>query len=242
MKAKTQRADRETLILDAAADLIVRYGYDKTTVDDIAKAAHISKGAVYLEFRGKEALVETLILRETERMLDTIWERIEQDPKGVTLFTIYRHSIHAIAMHPLIKAMYVKDRRVLGDMVRQLQRLPVYKQWEVYGTSFVEHFQAAGLIRRDLPPDVLGYLLMAIRYGLLTVDEMIPAEGAPSLERVGDVLADMMERGLSPTDVSERDQAEGKAALAHLFSMGRQVMEQQREEREREKQKGKTSS
>lgn len=41
-------------ILDSAGGLLVKYGYRKMTVEDIAREAGISKGTVYLCFPGKE--------------------------------------------------------------------------------------------------------------------------------------------------------------------------------------------
>ena len=57
-----ERADR---ILDAASKLIVHYGYDKTTVSDIAREAGVSKGAIYLHWASKDDLFEALIFRES---------------------------------------------------------------------------------------------------------------------------------------------------------------------------------
>ena len=45
-----------TLILDAARSLFGRKGYAQTSVDEIADAARVTKGAVYHHFAGKEAL------------------------------------------------------------------------------------------------------------------------------------------------------------------------------------------
>ena len=57
-KAPTKNQEREERILEATARLIVRYGYDKTSVSDIAKEAGISKGAVYLHFDSKDSLLQ----------------------------------------------------------------------------------------------------------------------------------------------------------------------------------------
>ena len=54
------RLDR---VLDAAADLLVRWGYQRVTIDDVARHAGIGKGTVYLHFRTKEALFLTVLLR-----------------------------------------------------------------------------------------------------------------------------------------------------------------------------------
>lgn len=43
-------------VLDAAAELFERYGYKKTTIEDIANEAGIGKGSVYLRFGSKEEI------------------------------------------------------------------------------------------------------------------------------------------------------------------------------------------
>jgi AcrR family transcriptional regulator len=43
-------------VLDAAKQLFIAKGYDATSVEDIARAAHASKGAVYHHFADKQAI------------------------------------------------------------------------------------------------------------------------------------------------------------------------------------------
>ena len=74
-------------ILDAAETLLGRYGYRKTTMDDIAREARIGKGTTYLHFRSKEEVFLTTIDRIVDRLCDrlhsiavgpgTLAERIE---------------------------------------------------------------------------------------------------------------------------------------------------------------------
>src|SRR5689334_25270223 len=47
-------------ILGAARELFGRYGYRRTSIDDIARAAGVAKGTVYLYVENKEALFRTL--------------------------------------------------------------------------------------------------------------------------------------------------------------------------------------
>lgn len=66
------RADRRTAILEAAERLINHYGFDKTTVADIAKATGIGVGTVYLEFESKEAIAGELSRACHAKMLDAM--------------------------------------------------------------------------------------------------------------------------------------------------------------------------
>ena len=45
---------------DAATALILRWGYNKTTIDDIARQAGVGKGTVYLHWNTREELFATL--------------------------------------------------------------------------------------------------------------------------------------------------------------------------------------
>jgi AcrR family transcriptional regulator len=57
-------------IFDAALELFGRYGYRRTSIDDIARAAGVAKGTVYLYVENKEALFRTL----AQSLLDGVLE------------------------------------------------------------------------------------------------------------------------------------------------------------------------
>ncbi len=54
MLTTAEREDMRETILDAAKRLLDRFGYRKTTMDDLAREAGIGKGTIYLYFRSKE--------------------------------------------------------------------------------------------------------------------------------------------------------------------------------------------
>jgi AcrR family transcriptional regulator len=62
-------------ILDATERLLGRLGYQKTTVDDIAAEAGISRRTVYLHFRGKEDVALATIDRIVDRLIDRLEAR-----------------------------------------------------------------------------------------------------------------------------------------------------------------------
>ena len=68
---------REAL-LDAMERLLHRYGYQKTTVEDIAAEAGVGKGSVYLHFASKEELALSCV----DRFHDQIWSRMEKIAAG----------------------------------------------------------------------------------------------------------------------------------------------------------------
>lgn len=58
--------DNREDILAAAEELFHRFGYRKTTVAEIARAAGIAKGAIYLHFPSKEEIFLSIVGRQLE--------------------------------------------------------------------------------------------------------------------------------------------------------------------------------
>ncbi|MEZ5308815.1 MAG: TetR/AcrR family transcriptional regulator [Pyrinomonadaceae bacterium] len=69
--AKRKRETREA-ILDATDKLLAQYGYSKMTIDDIAAAAGIGKGSVYLHFPSKVEIA----LSHVDRIIERLCERL----------------------------------------------------------------------------------------------------------------------------------------------------------------------
>lgn len=55
--ADPRQARRREGILKAATDLFIAHGYRKTTIEDVAAAAGVAKGTVYLYYRNKAELM-----------------------------------------------------------------------------------------------------------------------------------------------------------------------------------------
>src|SRR6476620_9047991 len=129
--------ERQQQILDAAAAVIIRLGYDKTTMSDIAEEAGVSRGTVYLYFRGKEELFEALLYREWMLYSQTWLENIETDPRGGTLGGFYRALFHTVNSRPLIAAMMRRDRRVIGNYLRKPDNLFARMESSLDTTNFI---------------------------------------------------------------------------------------------------------
>ena len=56
-----RRAQSTELVLASALKLFVSRGYRATSIDDIARQAGLTKGAIYFYFKGKSALLLSLI-------------------------------------------------------------------------------------------------------------------------------------------------------------------------------------
>ncbi len=210
--------DREIRILAAAGRNIIHFGYNKTTIDDIAREAGVSKGAIYLHWKSKEELFAALLIHEMELLLDDLSTRITDDPEGGTLAHMYRHSLLALQNNALIRALYTQDSRLLGDYMRH-QATSRYTERFLFGKTFVQLLQNAGLIRTDLSPAAISYLMSIISYGFIGIETIIPAAEAPSLEEITVALTTFIQDGLARP---EGDSAVGKRALLEMIRLVKQ--------------------
>ncbi|HSH04817.1 MAG TPA: helix-turn-helix domain-containing protein [Anaerolineae bacterium] len=197
----TDNPEREKRILDAASDLFAHYGYDKTTVSDIARAAGVSKGAIYLHFESKDALFEGLLIREMEQYGQKWVERVMADPDGGSIATMYKQTLYAWTESPFMAAMFKQDRRVFGNYLRKPDNF--FRRLEGgRGQStrheFIALMQAAGAVRTDISAQVIAHVMNILAYGLVAMDDVIDAEQIPETEALIEGMGLLMEQALAP--------------------------------------------
>ncbi len=192
--------ERRQQILDAAAAVIIRLGYDKATMTDIAEEAGASRRTVYLYFNGKEELFEALLYREYMQYSQTWLELIEADPRGGTVGGLYRVLFQTVNGQPLMAAMMRRDRRVIGNYLRKRDNLFTQMLAGVNAPDFFQALQATGAIRRDIDADVIAHIVEMLSWGQLTIGDLMPPDRFPPYDAVMEALAGMMDRALLPED------------------------------------------
>lgn len=179
--------------------MFARYGFDKTTVAEIADSAGVSKGAVYLHFNSKETLFEALLRRELGRF-NAIWlERVEADPRGGTLSGMFKNLLHALKENAFTQAIFKNDVSVLGSYLHNPNGLFRKKRRHHTRREFVERMQAAGAVRADLDPKVAAHIMNMLSFALVAMDDVIPADDdTPTFDEIIEGIGDMLERSLTP--------------------------------------------
>ncbi len=218
-------------ILAAAAEVIIRLGYDKTNMSDIAEEAGLSRRTIYLYFKGKEELFEELLYREYLQYAQIWLEQIEADPRGGTIGGFYRANFYAVNSRPLIAAMLRRDRRVVGNYLRKHDNIFTQMLSGVNTIAFFQALQAAGAIRQDIDAAVIEHIVEMLSYGQLTIGDFKPADQSPPYDAVMEALADMMDRALRPADgATGTDNSEaGKVIVQQITAAARAQMEQIRQ-------------
>lgn len=193
--SSSSKASRRDRVLSAASALFARWGFDKTSVDDIAREAGISKGAVYLEFPGKEELFRAVLYRELGRHMEDWLRRFEADPGEWSFARMFQHSLAAIQANPLVRALLTRDRRVFGSFLRQDSDL--FSAVISLRAELFQNLQKAGAMREDIPAPVIAYLVSVIGYGMVASEEVVPEETKVPFEEALAGLGLLLDRGLA---------------------------------------------
>lgn len=76
-------SDTRSAIISAAQSIFARFGFRKTTVDEIARAAHKAKSSIYRYFKSKEEIFRTIVEKESQILKEKIEKSInaQSNPK-----------------------------------------------------------------------------------------------------------------------------------------------------------------
>jgi len=214
--ASDGRTLREERLLDAATTLLVRWGYRKTTIDDVAREAGVGKGTIYLHWQDKNALFRAAIGREQQRFNEELQRRIDADPEGGLLHRIATHGMLAARSSPLVAAIVGGKSDIIGGYFSALDPGSL-RQLVGSGEGYFRELQRAGLIRADLPVSVITYLLGALKMGMFNSPVLLSQEHIPSVEQLTEAFSDLIRRWLEPEHLAAGSSARGKQLWAEYL-------------------------
>lgn len=166
---REQRDESFDKLLSAARTLFVSKGYRATTLEQIAAAAGLTKGAVYFHFGAKESLLQQLLSRvETEVILPAIEIlKSKGSPVSDKLVQFLRlHGEMGVTKREdllLLISMSIEFAEQSGEAADSIKRMYglLYKALE----ALISRGQAAGEIRRDAPSAELASVIVATHDG-----------------------------------------------------------------------------
>lgn len=149
-------------ILDAALRLFSERGFSRTTVRDIARAAHITDAAIYYHFDSKQELLQALV---EERGFLTSLENLAQVEAempldemvlwmaagAVNLMDANRDFLRLITMEGLG-----------GDEAALTQYSRLLDLWESALTTVLERYASRGLLVNDKADDLARHIIYTI--------------------------------------------------------------------------------
>lgn len=197
---RTEPAERADRILDAAKELLLRWGYRRVTIDEIARLAGVGKGTIYLHWRTREQLFFAVGAREAVAMIDAVVTAMRADPREVALHRYMRRFFLEAMRRPVLRALFTRDAEILDKFLSSPARKPLESAKLMASREYLKVLAEHGLLRPGLRPDDLDYSLPTIVFGFFAIEPLLPAEITLGLEQKADHLADTLRRTFEPAE------------------------------------------
>lgn len=188
-------AERRTQLLDAAVDCFARKGYHETTMDEIVRAANLSKGTLYWYFKSKRELFGSLMEVWYEDFLESMARVVSEDASPSEQLRMIMNALKqsAAARPELVRAQLEFYAFAVRD--------PEFSRWirEMYRgtiemfTALIASGVASGEFRK-LKPEAAARMLAAYMDGTLLQQEMLSedAELAPTIDEMTETALDLL--------------------------------------------------
>lgn len=187
-------------ILDAAEDVFNESGYSNTTLNEIAEAAGVTRGAIYWHFKNKEDLFQAMCLRIRVPM-DALIEGIVE--KGVNDPIAQLSRTHETIMLEVINNPHY--RKVLNilfhkcEFTRETDQIVIQqKEWHTYSRNIIRTILVNAQKKAQLPADLdieLACNLLGFMFRGLLADWLFLPDSFDLIEnarKVNDAVFELM--------------------------------------------------
>nr|WP_277350045.1 TetR/AcrR family transcriptional regulator [Nonomuraea sp. FMUSA5-5] len=213
-------------ILDSARDLVADHGVRKVTVSEIAAAAGVGKGTVYLYWATKEDLILGLFARELLTFLDEVIAHLTADPAAVLPHRLAPLLIRTGLRSPLAPRLPARDAELLRLLTGRDDDRALFERTRPSGMcqAVMPVLRRHGLLRQDRPLADQAYAMHAMLVGFGTAMAE-PGSAPPSTADPATVLADTVAQLLEPADApAEQSIAAAAADTTAVFHATRNAV------------------
>lgn len=158
-------------ILDSASWLFDRFGYEKTSVDEIARRAHRAKTSVYYYFDGKLSIFKAVLQKEFDDVragLEDVRARYSEDIKGqlVKYLTLRMSLLHSAKVYvQYMNSPYIYGNNEISEVVDASRA--DFDRWEKdYFMSLCRDGQKMGPLSESVEPEAFAKLLEVLLKGI----------------------------------------------------------------------------
>ncbi|MFI0469138.1 TetR/AcrR family transcriptional regulator [Saccharopolyspora sp. 5N102] len=154
-------------VLDAAYDQFCRMGIRRSTMEEVAKRAGVSRITAYRRFATKDALVEQVVRREFRRYFDQFLIDIQQAETAADRVVLgFVSSLQAIRRNPLIGGLMAAEPELLiPSMINDGGRTLATVQRFVAGQLRQE--QHAGNVSSEVDVELVAELMVRVSTSFL---------------------------------------------------------------------------
>jgi AcrR family transcriptional regulator len=184
-QAPTDTTAARTRLVDAAEACIDQFGLAKTTLEDVARRAEVSRATVYRYFANRDELMLEVLLRDLERSreheLDEFFEGAnDPDAFGAALVDAAAYLLSAIRSSPKLQLLLQREGPGFTSTISGASE-GLFRQWIRDVAPYLAHAQSEGLLRSDLDAAETAEWVLRVILSLLTIEG--PRHHTPDEER-----------------------------------------------------------
>lgn len=154
MPEPARRADKRTLITEAAIEVFADKGYNQARVSDIAKRAGVADGTIYLYFKNKEDLLLSIFEEKMDELLAGLGEAIARTDDPIEQIKAFaRFHFQQVREHRHAAEVLQVELRLSNKFLKEYRPEKLWAYLGVFG-QIVREGQARGLFRADVDPFV----------------------------------------------------------------------------------------
>jgi TetR/AcrR family fatty acid metabolism transcriptional regulator len=193
----TRGGDKRERILDAAVRVFAKKGFYATRVSEVAKAAGVADGTIYLYFRSKDEILVSLFEDRVERLLAFLHTEL---PPSSTASEKLQRIIE-------LQLGLLEGERDLAEVITVILRQSTKLMKEYAAPKFTAYLdaiarvvadgQATGELRTDISPHLAARAIFGALDGIAMTWALGKADRG-GLVRAAGQLAELVLRGLSP--------------------------------------------
>lgn len=162
--------DREQMqhdILDAAMNVYAVKGYHAATIADVAEAAGLGKGTLYLYFKNKDAIVTSIVERHFNRLEEQITQTDAPETLDALLAALAETMTPSEDQSRFVRVFFEVFGPSFASDAFSAQVAGFFDRLGTHYAARIAHLQTKGEIRADAEAHALGRALASLLDGML---------------------------------------------------------------------------
>jgi AcrR family transcriptional regulator len=199
-RASSSPAETRSRLIEAAIEVFLENGYAKTRVQDIAKRAGLTTGAMYAHFKNKAALLSEAIALHGDLALNELVDAMDGDRHGPAALTV---GVRALAGESrpvdrlILEALAISAR---GEETEDLIGPALERMRELLRVR-VDSAREAGVLDPSIDPEALVALFQRMVLGSIVAKAIdLPTEDPSASEHLIATILLSLTRSPLPDD------------------------------------------
>lgn len=195
--ARARNGDKRERILTAAVRVFAKSGFHATRVSDVAKAAGVADGTIYLYFRSKDELLVSLFEDRVQKLLTFVSAELPKLPDAPSkLRRVIEMQLGLLEGERDLAEVITVILRQSSKLIKEYAA-PKFGAYLDAIAQVVVEGQSAGHFRKDVSPHLVARATFGALDGIALLWALGRAEQG-ALARSARQLADVLLRGLAP--------------------------------------------